>query len=258
MMRISLVAAVLGVLAGEVNAQPKKAAAQAAFAEGQQRYAAGDYLPAATKFEAAYAADPDPVYLFNVAQAYRLGNACPKAVSYYKRFLEAVPNPPNLAKVNQYLEQSETCAKAMAPVEPVTTPLPPVKPVVIEPPIHDSSTSADSGRTKRWAGIGAMFIGGAALGVGVFYTTEASRFTDERLTLRSMCLEVPCASGYGKTIDAQGERAELRAKISYSVGGVAVIGGVVLYLLGRNSERPTIALVPTADGGAIALGAFTF
>ena len=258
-MRISLIAAlVIGFLAREAAAQPDKVAAQAAFTDGQQRYAAGDYLPAAMKFEAAYAADPDPVYLFNVAQAYRLGNACPKAVAYYKRFLAAVPNPPNLAKVNQYLEQSEACVKAMAVADPVTKPTPPVDPIVTDPPNRDQPTSADPGRTKRWVGIGAIFLGGAAVGVGVYYTTEASRLTDERQDLRAMCLEVPCDAGYGKRLDDQGERAELRAKLSYALGGVAVIGGIVLYVLGRSSEQSTVAVVPTADGGALAVGAFTF
>lgn len=257
-MRIGLIAAaVIGLLASEAGAQPGKVAAQAAFAEGQQRYAAGEYLPAASKFEAAYAADPDPVYLFNVAQAYRLGRQCPKAVSYYKRFLAAVPNPPNLTKVNQYLEQSQACANAMAPVEPVTTTTPPPEPLVTAPLVTEQPASDDPGRSRRWVGIGAMVLGGAALGFGAFYTTEASRLTGERQEARTKCLSNPCAPGYGDAIDAEGERAERRAQISYAVSGAAVIGGVVLYVLGRSSERSTVAVIPTADG-AVAVGAFRF
>lgn len=255
-MRISVIIVVLiGSLAGVAGAQPDKAAAQAAFAEGQQRYAAGEYLPAAMKFETAFAFDPDPVYLFNVAQAYRLGNACPKAVTYYRRFLDAVPNPPNLAKVNQYIEQSEACAKSSATLEPGTAIGQPVVPVVITPPITESPRADDDpGRSKRWLGIGAMVIGGAAIGVGVYYTTEASRLTQKRIAARDEC---PCDPGYGDSIDAEGKTAVLRARISYAAGGALVIGGVALYLLGRNSERSSIAVVPTSDG-AYAVGAFSF
>jgi len=259
-MRISAVAVVMiGLFAGapDAQAQPDTATAQAAFAEGQRRYSAGEYLPAATKFEAAYAADPDPVYLFNVAQAYRLGNACLQAVSYYRRFLEAVPNPPNLAKVNQYLEQAESCAKAMAPVDPAPPTNPPLEPLVADPPLTERPASEDLGRTKRWLGIGGLVIGGAAIGIGVYYTTEASRLTDERLEARRRCLTVPCMAGYGDAIDAAGETAARRAKISFAVGGAAAIGGVVLYMLGRSPERSSIAVLPTS-GGAYAVGAFTF
>lgn len=254
-MRISVIAmVVIGCLAGVARAQPDKAAAQAAFAEGQQRYAAGEYLPAAMKFETAFAFDPDPVYLFNVAQAYRLGNACTQAVSFYRRFLEAVPNPPNLAKVNQYLEQSEACAKSSTTLDPGTAINQPVDPVVVTPPIAERPVADDPGRSKRWLGLGAIFVGGAGIGVGVYYTTEASRLTQKRIDARDQC---PCDPGYADGIDRAGNRAVLRARISYAAGGALVIGGVVLYLLGRTSERSAIAVVPTSDG-AYALGSFSF
>lgn len=261
-MRTSVIAlVVVGLLAGVASAQPvDKAAAQAAFAEGQQRYAAGEYVPAAVKFEAAYAADPDPVYLFNVAQAYRLGNACGKAVGYYKRFLEQVPNPPNLVNVKQYLEQSEACAKASGPLGFGSTPSGPTDPVVVNPPIDRPPVTADPGRTKRWGGIGLMFVGGAALGAGVYFTTEIGRISNERAARRLMLnctIEDPCEADWAKTFDHDGESAQRKARIAFTVGGVAVIGGIVLYVLGRNPEGSSVAIVPTT-GGAVAVGAFTF
>lgn len=259
-MRISVIAmVVVGLVAGVATAQPvpDKPAAQAAFTEGQQRYAAGEYLPAAVKFEAAYAFDSDPVYLFNVAQAYRLGNACSKAVSYYNRFLAAVPNPPNLDKVKQYLEQAEACEKASAPPDPPSLPGGSTDPVVENPPIPERPAPEDPGRTGRWLGIGAIFLGGAALGIGVYYGTVASRLDGERADLQRGCLTVTCEAGYGNALDAQGDRANLREGVALTVGGVAVIGGVVLFLLNRSSEGSSIAIVPTS-GGAAAVGAFRF
>ncbi|MBA3454415.1 MAG: hypothetical protein H0T42_15090 [Deltaproteobacteria bacterium] len=250
---IAIVVLVSGVLAGVAGAQPvsDKAAAQAAFAEGQQSYAAGEYLAAAVRFESAYASEPDPVYLFNIAQAYRLGNACAKAVSYYKRFLADVPNPPNLAKVEQYLQQAEACA-GTSTLLPAQTPL--AEPPVLEPPVNERPPADDPGRTKRWLGIGGMVLGGAALGVAVYYSAEGSRLTEEHNRRRAMC---PCDAGYADDLRADGRRADLLAYVGYPVGGVLVIGGVVLYLLGRSSESSSIAVVPTSDG-AYAVGAFTF
>ncbi len=38
---------------------------------------------AAERFELAYELDPDPAYLFNLAQAYRLGNVCAKSAAAF-------------------------------------------------------------------------------------------------------------------------------------------------------------------------------
>lgn len=261
-MRISVIAVVVvGLLAGVAAAQPApdKAAAQAAFAEGQQRYAAGEYLPAAVKFEAAFAADPDPVYLFNVAQAYRLGNACGKAATYYQRFLEAVPNPPNLENVKQYIEQSEACAKASGTLEPGALPSGPTDPIIVAPPI-DPPATADPGRTKRWVGIGLMFVGGAAIGAGIYFNTEIGRISDERAIAKAeaMCTVMdPCDAGYLSDYDDRGDSAELKEIVAFSVGGVAVIGGLALYIMGRNPEGSSVAIVPTS-GGAVAVSSFRF
>ena len=69
---------VIVMLASSVAlAQPDKIKAEAAARDGQQRYQSGAYLLAAERFELAYELDPDPAYLFNLAQAYRL--AAPRA-----------------------------------------------------------------------------------------------------------------------------------------------------------------------------------
>ena len=261
-MRISVIAlVVMGLLAGVAAAQPvDKAAAQAAFADGQRRYAAGEYLPAAVKFEAAYAADPDPVYLFNVAQAYRLGNACGKAAGYYRRFLEKVPNPPNLENVKQYIEQSDACAKGSGTIDPGTPITGPTEPVVVIPPIDKPPVTPDPGRTKRWVGIGLMFVGGAALGAGVYFNTEIGRIEDDRARQKlelGCSVDKPCAAGWSATYDDDGHSAELKEIVAFSVGGAAVIGGVALYLMGRNPEGSSVAIVPTT-GGAVAVSSFRF
>src|ERR1700679_3405566 len=64
-----------------------KDAAAARYAQGQQHFSAGEDLDAADDFEAAYALDHDPVYLYNIAQAYRLGIACARAADFYRKFL---------------------------------------------------------------------------------------------------------------------------------------------------------------------------
>jgi len=67
----------------------------------------------------------------------------------------------------------------------------PARPVVPDPAVTERPATDDPGRTQRWLGIGAMVVGGAALGIGVYYTTEVGRLNDERADLtaaaRSWC-----------------------------------------------------------------------
>ncbi len=54
-------------------------------------YAAEQYREAVEQFEKAYAAHPDPKIYFNLAQSYRKLEEPGKALSYYRKFLEAIP-----------------------------------------------------------------------------------------------------------------------------------------------------------------------
>lgn len=258
-MRRAVVAAVLAGLVAVAGAQPKDpAAAQAAFAEGQQRYAAGEYLIAADRFEAAYALDPDPVYLFNSAQAYRFGNACAKAVATYQRFLDAAPQAPNVAKVRQYMAQSEDCAKQQAAAQrpPPLVPDPIVTPPPPPPPTHATS---DPGRAKRLVGLGLGGVGVVVLGVAGYYSYKSFDYASQREELCNGCMWSDAFTTRQNQLNSKGETAETVARITLVAGGVALLGGVALYLWGRSdaAEHPTVTVVPTGTG-AMAVGAFAF
>lgn len=247
-------------------AQPtpqKKAAADAVYAEGQQSYRAGQYLDAASRFESAYALDPDPAYLFNVAQAYRLGNACAKALAAYRKFLAIVPNPPNLATVQTYVGQAEACANQQAAPAP---PAPPVTPAP-EGPVDAPSPpppAPDSGRTQRWLGLGTIVVVGVAVAAGVYFTGRVGHYKTlregvcEGATINNPC-DWSSVAGEAAGYESDGKAASRNAVLSYAVGGAAIIGGVALYMLGRSSgERAAaVTVIPTADG-AVAVGAFRF
>ncbi|MEO7093238.1 MAG: hypothetical protein ABI175_08305, partial [Polyangiales bacterium] len=229
--------------------------------EGQRRYAAGDYLVAADRLEAAYALDPDPAYLFNIAQAYRFGNACAKAATSYKVFLAKVPNPPNAAKVQQYLEQSEECARKQAAAE---RPVPPTPDPVVPPP--PPPAEQHPGRTQRIDGIGVAAFGVVVLGAAGYYTwkihdytTERAGFCTDELAANPTCMWTQEREERENELEDLGQSAQKRARIGWAVGGAALIGGVVLYMLGRDSSEhgTTISIVPSTDG-AMALGAVAF
>jgi Tfp pilus assembly protein PilF len=112
-MRVCVLAAVI-LCAASAHAQPidpdTKARADAAFAEGTAAYTASDFTKAALKFEEAYTLLPDPAFLFNIGQAYRQAEECVKAADAFTKFIELVPDAPNLAKAKELLKEVNVCA----------------------------------------------------------------------------------------------------------------------------------------------------
>ena len=60
--------------------------AQDHFAKGNMAYNLGRFDEAADLFSKAYQAWPQPEFLYNIAQSYRLGGNCKQALHFYKRF----------------------------------------------------------------------------------------------------------------------------------------------------------------------------
>jgi hypothetical protein len=52
-------------------------------------------------------------------------------------------------------------------------------------------------------------------------------------------------------IETSGERYDLLAKISWGVGGAAIVGGAVLFVLGRNAEHVRVSVSPTRAGAHV-------
>lgn len=53
-------------------------------------------------------------------------------------------------------------------------------------------------------------------------------------------------------LEARGKRYDLLAIVSWSVGGAAMIGGVVMYVLGKRAEQTRVSAVLMPDGVAVA------
>ena len=259
-MKALLVVILLGGLA---YAQPAKKRATELLAEGQKLYGAGDFALAGGKFDAAYKLDADPVYLFNSAQAYRLGKQCATAVERYRKFIDVAPTYENMAQVKTYLAQAEDCAKKQAaesqpkeppPLPPKPEPKPEAKPepIVEQPRQVEPEREPESHRGRR---ITAIAIGGAgvvALAVGVYYTSRVSSLQSDREGVcGDPCVWTPEIDAEAKRIEDDGERAEKLAVGAYVVGGLAIAGGVALYMFSRDSANRDVAIAPTLNGAAV-------
>jgi hypothetical protein len=91
------------------------------FDEGTKAFNLGEFGRAVTEYRAAYNAKPDPVFLYNIAQAYRLNNDLSQALFFYRSYLRNLPHAPNRREVSDRVEALEhqlAAQKALAMAPP--------------------------------------------------------------------------------------------------------------------------------------------
>ncbi len=227
-----------------------RALASSAAAEADAKLTSGRYVDAVEQFKVAYQLDANPDYLFKIAEAYRLAHDCSKAADYYRRFLTKVPSPPNVDQIQRRIVEQDECAKlpgssSSSGSKRPTDPKAPRDPV-------------DRGAGKRRLAMIATGAGVVALGVAGFFTWDARYLAKQRDNLLRNCDRAdPCAPGPVSDYNDRGDRAATIAITGYAIGGVAIAGGVALFLLARSGHERPVAITPTS-GGAMVLGGFAF
>ncbi len=119
MKRLLIILACLGVGSTVAYAQSKTTEEQAEdyFRKGDAAYNLQKYDEAVKWFEKAYETWPQPEFLYNIAQSYRLAGNCKKALHFYKRFKSLkekdTENPLSAKKkkeVEKFIKDLEECA----------------------------------------------------------------------------------------------------------------------------------------------------
>ncbi len=220
------------------------------FSRGQVRYEAGDFRQAISLFDEAYQLVRDPVYLFNIAQAYRKVFDCVPAVKYFERYLAEATDADGTqrAKVKELISELGPCvadragkpaliggAAIVAP--PATKPAAPV--VVVE----------DSGRGMRLGGLALVGAGAIGLAVGTIYSARGSSIESDLAACARGCQWTP----EREALDNDGKRANTISAVSWIAGGVAVAGGAVLYILGRSKRTERLAVAPAVTSSSAAV-----
>jgi len=112
---------------------------------------------------------------------------------------------------------------------------------------------ADPGKGLKIAGIVTGVAGLAALGVGAYYGLEAKKISDDISNHTDP--EVPWRDDIREYQDL-GQSYENRQIIGLVAGGALVVGGGVLYLLGRSkssAERMTVVPTANADSAGVTM-----
>ena len=191
----SLVVGLLLFLPAAATAKPDEKAMSA-----KQHYEAGlasfnlqEYAKAIEEFEAGYRLRPDPVFLYNLGQAYRLSEKPERAIYFYRAFLRGSPNPPNRKEVDERIASLEklVAEKRNAVTPPYSTLAPQEKPSVVEKPAVEkpvvvaitapTTQPRDKPIYRRWwlwTAVGVAAVGlGVGLGVGLTVGRSSSNPT---------------------------------------------------------------------------------
>lgn len=218
---------------------------------GRAMHDRGDYERAIAAFKEAYVMAPSPGLLFNLAQAYRLQGNCDDAALMYRRYIATGPADDARAIADGHLQTVERCTQKRALNIPLDdnqaylkVPPPPGPEKII---LEDRQTFEKPG-LKKDIGIGVTIGGGVALTVAAFYGMRsygASQEVERAYARGAKWREI-------EDIHARGERSERAAKIFGIGGGLAIAGGVTLFLLGRRDERAMpLVVAPSPTGGEV-------
>jgi hypothetical protein len=211
----------------------------AEYLEGRRFYDLHEWDSAIAKFKEAYRLRADPASLFNIAQSYRLKGDCREALSFYQTYQRNFPDAPNADRVAKFIESLEPCAKqqaANAQAEPAGV-------FSARPaPVRDEQSP------KRTWGLIAGGAGLVLVGTGtVFGVMARARAND--LTTGGDPAMPPV---FDPELEASGQRWDTLAKITLLVGGAALVGGVVMYVIGTREARTSVSLAPRTGGAVLA------
>ena len=247
---------------GVALAQSGQQVAQDHFKRGNTAYNLARFDEAVEEFTKAYEAWPQPAFLYNIAQAYRLSGNCKQALYFYKRFRALkdrdTVHPLGADKseeLERFITQLTECAakaerSAVAQPDTIDRPEPAsTSPAVTTPAaeedegdegdeeqtLEDEAPQPSSHRSLKLAGLAT-----AGAGVGLVLTGAAFG-----MLARSAQSDVESAvangSPYDPDRDAAGRRDATISVVTLGVGAAAVVAGGVMYFLAARSDTQSTA-----------------
>lgn len=129
----------LSLLARPAAAADDPKRAKELFQEGTTFFDVGQFDKAIEAWQAGYKAKPDPGFLYNIAQAYRIAGDPNKAIFFYRGYLRNSPNAENRTEVEQKIaalqkQVAELDRNKPSVPPPATTPPPPAAASSTPPP----------------------------------------------------------------------------------------------------------------------------
>jgi hypothetical protein len=169
--------------------------ARALYDEGMKFYNTGDFPVALESFKAAYFAKPDPIFLFNMGQCYRMMGDAEGSARQYRAYLRQRPDAPNHDDVERFIHDAEETMRRKAANEPPTGVLPPpehpVAPTSVAPAQPPPPPTTSPPRRRWWipvvaGGGAAVVVTALALGLafGISHDAPVPTGTDPSASIR--------------------------------------------------------------------------
>jgi len=159
-------------LAASSSARADVETAKVAYAAGEHAFNAGQLDQAIQLFKEAYEQQPEPAYLYDVAQAYRQQGDCKQALFFYKRFLWLAsdnPSKPLKQEVKMEVEgdiaELEACERRKESPKPSSTPPPATKVAATHDDEDDGERDGDERPSASHDGEPKLVVAHAAIGV---------------------------------------------------------------------------------------------
>jgi len=201
------------------------------FEVGKTAYRLGDYEGAIARWSEAYKLKSDPVFLYNIAQAYREKKEFEKAISFYRNYLKEAPNAANRTTVEKRIEEMKEALEK----QQQASDKPPSGPDV---PGERPPTAAPKQEERRGGGLktAGMVTGGAGVALivtgivfGIMSRSDKSDIEDAIMMGQPWSQELADKQ-------SSGESKTRIANITLGAGIAAVVAGGVLYYLGIKQE----------------------
>jgi tetratricopeptide (TPR) repeat protein len=258
---IAIVLVVAGAAHAQSPAQKKKLAKQYVDA-GLAAQDAKDYDTAISLYGKAYDLIPEPVLLFNIAQAHRLAGHGAEALEFYEQFLVESPGGPQAKIAAEFVEElhdkveaaqdeqrrrdeeaRQQAADAAAEKQKRETASvdDPDETGAPEEPDEAPEAPRSPGRGLRITGMVTGAAGVLGLGAAVVFGLRAKSASDD--------LSEPGAE-FDPDLVAQGESDERVSIIAGIAGGALLVTGIALTYLGyqqKSDTRSRMSLVVTPD-----------
>jgi tetratricopeptide (TPR) repeat protein len=249
------------------------------YQRGKVFYDIAKYGEAIEEYQKAYLISPDPVMLFNIAQAYRNWDKPEEAARFYRNYLRNAPTATNRADVEKRIAEMEklveerrrspTTTTTPPPVgtpppvvtepAPVTPPAPvpgpvattPPPPATTPPPVDTASpvTVTDSAPTTSEGGGGRRIAGWTLVGVGgALVVTSAVLGRVARSRAQEVEDTAAMNGRFDPAVERSGKAANAGAIGAGLLGVAAGVTGLILLVTGRESS----ASAATGPAGALA------
>jgi tetratricopeptide (TPR) repeat protein len=213
----------------------------------ETHYLAAEYEQAIAELKLAFAASPEPQYLFAMGQAYRASGDCAHAIESYGSYLRTGPKSTATRETQLLVDECQTklaaerSATAEAPPAAAVVPGPPRDPLVIREVQWVRTRETFVPWYRDWRGDALAGAGGASLAIGAIALVLASHHDDA-------ATHETTYAGFDGQLRAR-DRDQVIGGIAIGAGCALVAGGLIRYALRPKHLRTEVIVDPTTGGG---------